>query len=311
VIWVLACWGVAADGLVARGRRPTASTPVPAPASDGSAGTLSPTADRPDAPLASAAAGPRWGIASVALLLAGLARSETWLLLPVPVLFGLLAWRRGDRRGLLLLLALLAPGLWLLHDELLSGSALFSMHVPSAYTDAHPPGRRVIPLQRWVRRFLRSYSHDRAATLMTTSAALGAVFLLLRRRAVGLVLAAGALFVGVWALLGRYAAEGVYISPASSCYPTSPCAAWPCSAWPCRWTCYSAASGRSAASCGSALLGCPSSSGPWRSPFFCGRSHPPMMLTAWPGRTAPAAARSQKRRCRHLVRSPTRMEPSY
>ena len=213
VIWVLACWGVAADGLVARGRSPAASTPVPAPASDGSAGTLSPIADRPNAPLASAAAGPRWGIASVALLLAGLARGETWLLLPVPVLFGLLAWRRGDRRGLLLLLALLAPALWLLHDELLSGSALFSMHIPSAYTDVYPPGRRVIPLQRWVRRFLRSYSHDRAATLMTTSAALGAVFLLLRRRAVGLVLAAGALFAGVWALLGRYAAEGVYISP--------------------------------------------------------------------------------------------------
>jgi hypothetical protein len=213
VIWVLACWGVAADGLVARGRSPAASTPVPAPASDGSPGTLSPTADRPNAPLASGATGPRWGIASVALLLAGLARSETWLLLPVPVLFGLLAWRRGDRRGLLLLLALLAPALWLLHDELLSGSALFSMHIPGAYTDAYPPGRRVIPLQRWVRRFLRSYSHDRAAALMTTSAALGAVFLLPRRRAVGLVLAAGALFAGVWALLGRYAAEGVYISP--------------------------------------------------------------------------------------------------
>ena len=213
VIWVLACWGVAADGLVARGRGPAASTPVPAPASDGFAASLSPIADRPDAGLASAAAGPRWGIASVALLLAGLAPSETWRLLPVPVLFGLLAWRLGDRRGLLLLLVLLAPALWLLHDELLSGSALFSMHIPSAYTDAYPPGRRVIPLERWVRRFLRSYSHDRAATLMTTSAAIGAVFLLLRRRAVGLVLAAGALFVGVWALLGRYAAEGVYISP--------------------------------------------------------------------------------------------------
>lgn len=213
VIWVLACWGVAADGLVARGRSPAPSTPVPAPASDGLAGTLPPiAADRPDAPLASAAAGPRWGIAAVALLFAGLARSETWLLLPVPVLFGLLAWRRGDRRGLLLLLPLLAPALWLLHDELLSGSALLSMHIPSGYTDAYPPGRRVIPLERWVRRFLRSYSHDPAATLMTTSAAFGAVFLLLRRRAVGLVLAAGALFVGVWALLGRYAAEGVYIS---------------------------------------------------------------------------------------------------
>jgi hypothetical protein len=213
VIWVLACWGVAADALVARGRSPAASTPVSALPSDGAAAALSPVAAAgPDAPPASAAAGPRWGIAAAALLLAGLARSETWLLLPVPVLFGLLAWRRGERRGLLLLLALLAPALWLLHDELLTGSALFSMHTPSAYTDAYA-GRRVIPLERWVRRFLRSYSHDRAAVLMTMSAAFGAVFLLLRRRAVGLVLAAGAMFVGVWALLGRYAAEGVYISP--------------------------------------------------------------------------------------------------
>ena len=200
---------------------------------------MSPIADRPNAPLASAAAGPRWGIASVALLLAGLARSETWLLLPVPVLFGLLAWRRGDRRGLLLLLALLAPALWLLHDELLSGSALFSMHIPSGYTDTYPPGRRVIPLQRWVRRFLRSYSHQPRSSRDPDDHERGT-----RRRipaaapaAVGLVLAAGALFAGVWALLGRYAAEGVYISPASSCYPTSPCAASPCSAWPCRWTC--------------------------------------------------------------------------
>ena len=214
VIWVLACWGVAADALVARGGSLAAGTPVPARASDGSAGALPSVATaRPDAPPASASAGPRWGIAAVALLLAGLARSETWLLLPVPLLFGLLAWRRGDRRGLLLLLALLAPALWLLHDELLSGSALYSVHTPSAYTDAYPPGRQVIPLERWVARFLRTYSHDPATTLMTTSAALGAVFLLLRRRAVGLVLAAGALFIGVWALLGRYAAQGVYISP--------------------------------------------------------------------------------------------------
>jgi hypothetical protein len=213
VIWALACWGVAADALVARGRSPAASTPESALASDRSAGTSSPVAaDRPDAPRASGATGPRWGIAAVALLLAGLARNETWLLLPVPVLFGLLAWHRGDRRGSLLLLALLAPALWLLHDELLSGSALFSVHTPSAYTDAYPPGRRVIPLERWVRRFLRTYSHDRAAILMTISAAFGAVFLLLRRRAVSLVLSAAALFVGVWALLGRYAAEGVYIS---------------------------------------------------------------------------------------------------
>ena len=181
VVWVLACWGVAADALVARGP--------------------------------SGAAGPGWGIAAVALLLAGLARSETWLLFPVPVLFGLLAWRRGERRGLFLLLPLLAPALWLLHDGLLSGSALYSVHTPSAYTDAYPPGRRVIPPGGWVRRFLGSYSRDAAAILLTVSAAFGAVFLSLRRKALGLVVATGILFLGVWVLLGRHAADGVYVSP--------------------------------------------------------------------------------------------------
>jgi hypothetical protein len=213
VIWVLACWGVAADALVARGRSPAASTPAPATASDGQAGALAAEAVRPDAPPASAATGPRWGIAAVALLLAGLARSETWLLMPLPVLFGLLAWRRGDRRGLLLLLALLAPALWLLHDELLSGSALYSVHIPSAYTDAYLSGRRAVSPEQWVRRILRYYSRDQASILFAACAAFGAVFLLLRRRAAGLVLTAAALFIGVWALLARYAVEGVYISP--------------------------------------------------------------------------------------------------
>src|SRR6266540_2585209 len=55
----------------------------------------------------------RWGVAAAALLLAGLARAETWLLLPPAALLGLLAWRRGQRRALLLLVPLAAPLLWL------------------------------------------------------------------------------------------------------------------------------------------------------------------------------------------------------
>jgi hypothetical protein len=86
------------------------------------------------------------------------------------------------------------------------------VNTPSAYTDAYPPGRRVVPPERWVRRFLRFHSRDQAAILFAACAASGVVVLLLRRRGAGLMLAAGALFVGVWALLGRYAAEGVYIS---------------------------------------------------------------------------------------------------
>ena len=220
VIWVLACWGVAADALVARGRSTAPSAQASVLASDGSAESLPTGSVRPGAQPSPAAAGPRWGIAAVALLLAGLSRSESWLLLPLPVLFGLLAWRRGDRRGLFLLLAALAPALWLLHDELLSGSALYSVNIPSGYTDAYPPGRRVIPPERWVRWFLRYHTWDESAILFVVCAVLGAVFLLLRRRAVGLVLAAGALFAGVWVLLGRYAAEGVYVSPRYYLLPT-------------------------------------------------------------------------------------------
>src|SRR6266511_2035672 len=106
VIWALSGWAVALDAL-ARPRR-------------------------------------RWGLAATALLLAALARAETWLLLPPAALLGLLAWRRGDRRALLLLVPLAAPLLWLGHDYLLAGDALYSLKVPERYTDLIS-GRQVIP----------------------------------------------------------------------------------------------------------------------------------------------------------------------
>src|SRR6266511_2302212 len=74
-------------------------------------------------------------LARAAWLLAGLARAETWLLLPPAALLGLLAWRRGQRRALLLLVPLAAPLLWLGHDYLLAGDALYSLKVPERYTD--------------------------------------------------------------------------------------------------------------------------------------------------------------------------------
>ena len=74
--------------------------------------------------------GPAWALAAGALFLAGLARAESWLLLPLAAGYGLLAWRRGERRAAVLALPLAAPLLWLAHDWLLTGDPLFAVRVP-------------------------------------------------------------------------------------------------------------------------------------------------------------------------------------
>src|SRR6266542_1292979 len=78
----------------------------------------------------------RWGVAAAALLLAGLARAETWLLLPPA-----------------------APLLWLGHDYLLAGDALYSLKVPERYTDLIS-GRQVIPPAAWLEAVARRYGRS-------------------------------------------------------------------------------------------------------------------------------------------------------
>jgi hypothetical protein len=180
VVFALAGWAVALDALT-RATRP----PGGGPGGPGAA----------------------WGVAAGALAVAGLARAETWLLLPLAAAWGLLAWRRGDRRAAWLLLPLAVPLLWLAHDWLLTGDPLFALRVPERYTDL-VAGRQVIPPGDWLALVGRRY---RTAPLLLALAAVGAVWLARRRAWVwlGFLAVTGA---GVLALLGLEAWRGTYVS---------------------------------------------------------------------------------------------------
>lgn len=151
--------------------------------------------------------GPAWGLAAAALAVAGLARAESWLLLPLAAAYGLVAWRRGDRRALLLVLPLAAPLLWLAHDWLLTGDPLFAVRIPGRYTDL-VSGRQVIPPGDWLALVARRYAAD---PLLLVLGAAGAVWLVRRRAWVWLAGLAAAGF-GVLALLGLEAWRGTYVS---------------------------------------------------------------------------------------------------
>jgi hypothetical protein len=170
-------------------------------------------------------AGAAWGVAAAALALAGLARAETWPLLPLAAGWGLLAWwpsRRppsrsggsgrhglggGDRRAVWLVLPLVVPLLWLGHDWLLTGDPLFSLRVPGRYTDL-VSGRQVIPPGAWLALVGRRYAPD---PLVLALAAVGVVWLVRRRAWVWLAFLA-VTSVGLLALLGLEARGGTYIS---------------------------------------------------------------------------------------------------
>ena len=148
-----------------------------------------------------------WGVAAAALVMAGLARAESWLLLPLVAGYGLVGWRRGDRRGLLLLLPLAAPLLWLAHDWLLTGDPLYAVRVPGRYTDL-VSGRQVVPPGDWIALVARRYAAD---PLLLVLAAAGTVWLF-RRRAWVWLAALGTTGFGVLALLGLEAWQGTYVS---------------------------------------------------------------------------------------------------
>jgi hypothetical protein len=151
--------------------------------------------------------GAAWGVAAAALTVGGLARAETWLLLPVAAGYGVLAWRRGRRRALWLVLPLAAPLLWLAHDWLLTGDALYGIRVPGRYTDL-VSGRQVVPPGEWLALVGRRY---RAEPLVLALAAVGIVWLV-RRRAWVWLAGLGITGVGVLVLLGMQAWQGTYIS---------------------------------------------------------------------------------------------------
>jgi hypothetical protein len=151
--------------------------------------------------------GPAWGLAAGALFLAGLARAESWLLLPLAAAYGLLAWRRGERRAAVLVLPLAAPLLWLAHDWFLTGDPLFAVRVPGRYSDI-VSGRQVVPPADWLAVVARRYAAD---PLLLALAAVGTVWLW-RRRAWVWLAGLGAAGLGVLTLLGLQAWQGTYIS---------------------------------------------------------------------------------------------------
>jgi hypothetical protein len=151
--------------------------------------------------------GPAWAVAAGGLAVAALARAEGWLLLPLAAGYGLVVWRRGERRAALLVLALAVPLLWLAHDWLLTGDPLYAARVPERYTDL-VSGRQVIPPADWLALVGRRYGAD---PLLLGLAAVGA-FWLVRRRAWVLLVGLVAAGVGVLALLGLEAWRGTYVS---------------------------------------------------------------------------------------------------
>jgi hypothetical protein len=152
-------------------------------------------------------AGPEWGVAAAALFAAGLARSETWLLLPFAATYGAVACWRGRRRAAWLLLPLAAPPIWLAHDWRLAGDPLFSIRVPGRYTEL-VSGRDVVAPGDWLAVVAARY---RPGPLLLALAVVGVVWLVRRRAWVWLV-GLGVTSVGILALLGVEAWRGTYIS---------------------------------------------------------------------------------------------------
>jgi hypothetical protein len=206
LVFALAGWSVALDALTRSG---PGGVGVAARAPGGPADPGASTGGGAPGGRAPAAPGARrgWGLAAAALALAALARVEGWLLLPLAAAYGVLAWRRGERRAALLLVPLAAPLLWLAHDWLLTGDPLYALGVPERYTDL-VAGRDVVAPASWLAQVGRRYAAD---PLLLALAAGGAVWLA-RRRAWVWLAGLGVASIGVLTLLGFEAWRGTYIS---------------------------------------------------------------------------------------------------
>jgi hypothetical protein len=203
LVFALAGWSVALDALTRSG---PGGVGVAARAPGGPADPGASTGG--GAPGGRAPAGRcGWGLAAAALALAALARVEGWPLLPLAAAYGVLAWRRGERRAALLLVPLAAPLLWLAHDWLLTGDPLYALGVPERYTDL-VAGRDVVAPASWLAQVGRRYAAD---PLLLALAAGGAVWLA-RRRAWVWLAGLGVASIGVLTLLGLEAWRGTYIS---------------------------------------------------------------------------------------------------
>ena len=161
----------------------------------------------------------RFGIAGVALLLAGMARFETWLIVgaatAIVVMLTIPAvrsrapgWPRPSA-ALPILAGLLAVPVQLLHDYLLTGNALYWLSVADAYTVLVRPGLEPISALAYLHGLVNRYG---TMPLLVLLAILGLAHLVTTRRWAVLVGLAG-LIGGVLVLLGGLAVRGTFISP--------------------------------------------------------------------------------------------------
>lgn len=160
----------------------------------------------------------RFGIAGVALLLAGMARLETWLivgaavgvvvLLTVPAVRSRAPGWPPVRSVLPLTAALLAVPAALIHDYLLTGNPLYWLTVADAYTALVRPGLQPISALAYVHGLVSRYG---AMPLLVLLAIVGLAHLVTTRRWAVLVGVAG-LIGGVLVLLGVLAVRGTFIS---------------------------------------------------------------------------------------------------
>jgi len=161
----------------------------------------------------------RFGIAGLALFLAGTTRIETWLILAAAtaaiVALGS-PWVRSRapaswptaRSSLPLLIGWLAVPVQLLHDLLLTGNPLYWAGVPSAYTLLVTPHLAPVPPLHFAQTLAERYG---AMPWLVLLAALGVIYLARQRRWVILV-GLGGLVAGSLVLIGSLAVRAVFIS---------------------------------------------------------------------------------------------------
>lgn len=162
------------------------------------------------------AAKPRPWMAGIALMLAGLVRTETiWLLAAACVYVAWTAWRalrRGEfsrlRLSYPLLLGALAIPLACLHDLVLTGRPLYWLSVPGGYTALVYPGLQSLSVVESVRKELVYYE---PAALLLVLAFAGLVWLTMSRWA-AVALAFVSLTGGVLLTLVVLSWRGVFIS---------------------------------------------------------------------------------------------------
>ena len=162
---------------------------------------------------------PRFLLAGVALLLAGMARTETWVICAAvtlalviraipPVRRRLPPGSPSARAVLPVLLAWLAVPVQWVHDYLLTGNPLHTLGVPAAYTRLLLPNLAQIGPLAFLRSLVVRYE---AIPIIIALAFVGIGYLGLRRRW-SILIPLLALVVGVLGLLGVLAWRAVYVS---------------------------------------------------------------------------------------------------